>query len=271
VFVHGLTVIAERPDGKLEIAMPRVNGHAYRAGSWLAETPIERGTRVELQGVTGGTANIYNTGFLANVPRPFTVTQRRRHATVIVPKPIEILGFLRAGDVELHTTPPLRSPTLAEMLVLVYDYADANQVLLQGHYWQPSTTPDSISLHLISTSEVPEGAQHIADTEDALSEVFLHYPGMQYNVRPGPAWMDSKHPNFGNLAGRRESRGSVLEPNDNFAFSLAELENPAARARRLERLGRMHRQMRRIDCLWNRPDPICADEGACTSVTGIIP
>jgi hypothetical protein len=252
--------------------MPRVNGHTYKAGSWLAETPIERGSRIELQGVTGGTADIYQAPFLVHVPRPYTVTQRRRAATVIVPKPFRILGYLRATDpdyvVELQTASPLRFQSLAEALVLVYNYTDANQVLLDGHYWQPCTTPESISLHLDATSDVPEGAEHIADTEDALSEVFRRYPGAQYKTRQPPPWMDSKHPDFGELDGRHESRGSVLEANGEFAFSLAELENPAARARRLERLGRMHRQMRRIDCLWNRPDPICADSGACDSWTG---
>jgi hypothetical protein len=274
VLVHGLTVIGERTDGKLEIVMPRVRGHVYKAGSWLAETPIERGDTLELLGVTGGTASIYQTGFLGTIPRPHTITRRRRACTVIVPKPTRILGLLRATDlnfvVRLNTAPPILFRSLAEVLILVYTYTDAKRIILDGHRWQPCLTPSSISLHLISTSEVPEGKQHVADTEDALSEVFMNYPGCTYTRSNAPPWMDSKHPHFGATPGLSERGGYMIEANGDLAFALAELEDPPARAKRLERLGRMHREKRRVDCLWKRPDPLCADDTACESFVGFL-
>jgi hypothetical protein len=272
VFLHGLTVMFERTDGKLEIVMPRVPGHVYRAGSWLAETPVESGNTLELMGVNAGTTNIHTTGFLPTIPRPYTVTRRRRAATVIVPKPAEILGLLRTQyadyAVQLRTTPPTKFPVVAEVSILVYDYIDPNQILLDGHYWQPCLTPESISLHLISTSEVPESAQHVADTEDALREVFRNYPGIDYRRSNRPPWMDAKHPRFGATPSLSERGGYMVDANREVAFALAELEDLAARNSRLERLGRMHRERRRIGCLWRRPDPLCAQDTACETFTG---
>jgi hypothetical protein len=284
VFIQGLTVIAERKDGKLEIVMPLVRGHVYKAGSWLAESPVERGNTIELTGVKSGKASIHDpliqatspTGFLATIPRPYTITRRRRAATVVVPKPAEILGFLRATGpnttnpnfaVRLNSVPPVLYRSVADVLILVYRYKDANQILLDGHYWQPCLTPSAISLHLIATSEVPESAQHVADTEDALSEVFLNYPGCTYTRSNAPPWMDANHPRFGTAPGLAESDGYMMEGKD-VAFALAELEDPPARAKRLERLGRMHREKRRIDCLWRRPDPLCADDTVCLTYAG---
>jgi hypothetical protein len=270
VFVHGLTVASQGTDGKIEIAMPRVRGHVYKAGSWLAETSIESGNTIELIGVTGGTApagDLYSATFLPIFPKRYPITKRRRAATVIVPRPVEILGLLRTQysdyALRLNSIPVVNYPLVSDVLVLVYTYDHANQVLLDGHYWQPCLTPDAISLHLIATSEVPESAQHVADTEDALSEVFTDYPGCSYKRLNAPPWMDSQHPRFGLPSGFSDDGGYIIDSNRDFAFALAELESPQARARRLERLGRMHRERRRINCLWHRPDPLCADITAC--------
>lgn len=269
LFVHGLTVIVERKDKKLEIVLPRVQGHVFRAGSWLSETDIEPGNRIELLNVTEGSADIYKTGLLLDVPAPHNLTRRGRAATLVVPKPNEILCLLLAKEAGCLVGAAARQ-TLADVLVFVYQYNDENQVLLDGHYWQPSSTGDAISLHVISTSEVIEGEDHEIRTQRALRDVFKSFPGTQYfQVAPG-SWRDPQNAaRFGNLgAGRRVVDGRVVEPGNLFAFALAELEHPAPRLQRLNRLGRMHQEKRRIEGLWQRPDPLVSEMSSCGSMTG---
>jgi len=291
LFLHGLTVIAERkgtpgtPD-TFEIALPTVPGHVYKAGDWLAETTIENGNTLELGGVTPGTASIYNTGFLVDVPKLYPVTTNKRAATLFVDRPNEVLGLLLARKSGRLKATPANPATafqdLAEVLVLVYDFSDENQVLLKNHYWQPSATGGAISLHVIATSEVMEGKQHEDDTQQALQAVFqTPFPGIEYN--PGPpkplvaSWVDPKHSDFGDLNDRRGGANTrrqhhgeyVIEQNNLLAFARAELEHPASRAQRLNRLGRMYREKRRIEGLWHRPDPLDgADMSSCGSMSG---
>ncbi|HEV2444602.1 MAG TPA: hypothetical protein VGS58_01715 [Candidatus Sulfopaludibacter sp.] len=276
VFVHGLAVAVQKPGQPLEIALPRVKGHVYKAGNFLAETPIEPGATLTLQGVQAGNADIYKTGFLVNVPLPYRVTPNGRAATVMVPQPTEILGFRCAVDrtnyvARLKAPQPIDFHALADVMVLAYTYANENEVLLDKHYWQPCVTRGAMSLHIIATSEAPESKQHEMDTGQALQQVYENFPGLEYPP-PGALrapWMDVRNPNFGDLKGRFPRGGYIFENNGDFAFALAELEHPASRAQRLDRLGRMHRGNRRIESLWRRPDPLQDSMGGpCGSHSG---
>jgi hypothetical protein len=249
-----------------------VNGHVYKAGNWLAEMPIARDAQLTLTNVLGGTASVYRTGFMIDVP--FPVSQDGRFATINAPMPVRILGLTlevdKANHVARWNAPqpagvPSYYDSLAEVVVLVYGYADETQVLLNKHSWEPYSVHGGISLHVIATSEVLEGKQHEDDTDGALRTVFgPSYPGLTYTVTPprpqASPWRDPVSQNFGDKQGLQERGGRLYESNGDLAFALAELEHPAPRAQRLERLGRMHRQGRRIESVWRRPDPLT---GSC--------
>jgi hypothetical protein len=285
-------VIAER-NNQFEIALPAVRGHVYKAGSWLGETVIAPRAQLQLESVTPGTAGIYNKDFLIHVPPAYPLTAAERAATLIVPRPNEVLRLLRATDAGKLGGSAGPRQTLAEVVVLVYDFADEAALYLDRHYWQPAANGGAVSLHVIATSEVAEGAQHEQDTQAVLRRVFgstvpgTVFPGIDYKKynqgfpRPLTAsWMDPTHPNFGDLndppvpagaaaLGRHAQGMHVVESNGDFAFALAELEHPASRAQRLLRLGRMHQQKRRIEGLWHRPDPLDGgDMSSCGPMSG---
>jgi hypothetical protein len=277
VFLHGLTVVCDR-GSQIEIVMPRVRGHVYKAGSWLLERPIESGATLQLLNVPAGHQSTRGTGFLIEVPPQYKVTRRGRAATILVPKPDEVLGILRATDTvnhaaTLNTPNPAHFDSLAEVLILVYQQANETQVALDGHYWEPYATQGGISLHFVATSEEMEGKQHYEDTERALREVFFNYPGITYNERAPvpvpPPWRDPAHPHFGDL-GNRTLRGSRVFENQtgNLAFELAELEHPSLRADRLERVGRSLREGLPIGDAWHRPDPTGGRLGPCGTMSG---
>jgi hypothetical protein len=174
-------------------------------------------------------------------------------------------------------------PQLATMQILVYDYDDENEVRLQGHYWEPGptshvdqtatpTTTSSMSLHIISTSEEPEGREHENETEDVLHEALRDYPGLEYKQpRPLPAtWVDP----LGYKAQLQTPRVSldvqgehIVElPSKKLAFAQAELEHPTLRLARLARLGRLKRGQLSIESLWRDPDPLGERTSNCVGI-----
>jgi len=57
VLFHGLFVFVDRPNG-IEVLIPDMGAdHVYRAGEWLGETTLARGS-YELSGVSGQGANL---------------------------------------------------------------------------------------------------------------------------------------------------------------------------------------------------------------------
>jgi hypothetical protein len=264
VFFHGLAV-AHSGATDFEIVLPQVPGHVQKAGSWLAETSIADKSVLHLRGVTGGNAN-FSPDNVIHLPNT-SLTSQKRAATLWLPKPQKILELLHAKvdppNPNDHVALASNGKTwsdLATIHVFIYEYPDDNQVFLEGHYWQPSPNGGAISLHIISTSEEPEGKEHENKTEDVLFQVLSGYPGIQYNHKWVPAsWIDpsnrGKYGDLGQLKAQGEHCVEIAAPNA-FAFSLAELEHPTLRMARLALLGRLHQSDRRIADVWGLPSPL---------------
>src|SRR5690348_9327546 len=144
VFLDGLQIVDQRGT-ELEVVMPDVPGHVQRAGSWLDETDIAPGKELRLRGVVPGT-KIFP---VDPDPAACTIhlqgtalTPRKRAATIWLPKARTILSLCHATvpqpDYVVETADG-RTPwrDVAAIHVLVYDYADENEVILDGHEWEP--------------------------------------------------------------------------------------------------------------------------------------
>jgi hypothetical protein len=288
VFLHGLTVLTEKA-GHFVIVLPDVPGHVHKAGNWLGETVIRHENLVRLRGVSSGGMSLSLTKSTIHLPGT-SLTSRKRAATFWLPRPKDLLELLvvthPAYVVKTKTrTAPQTFTQLATMQILVYDYADENEVRLDGHYWEPgptshteqqaaggSVTTSSTSLHIISTSEEPEGQEHENETEDVLHEVLRDYPGLEYqHPRPvPPTWIDP----LGYKAQLRTPRVSldvrgeyiVEMPSSRLAFAQAELEHPTLRLARLARLGRLKRAQLSIGSLWSEPDPLGERTSNCVGI-----
>jgi hypothetical protein len=288
VFLHGLTAVRQQGTD-LEIVLPRVPGHVQKAGRWLAESDIAQNGVLELSGVETGNAPFPWDGML--FLKGTTLTTRKRAATLRLPRPEKVFGLLYA----FPTLPPYppRQPlpasedyvvrtkaggtvfkNVASVHVLVYDYRDENEVRLDGHSWEPDSNDGAISLHVISTSEEPEGQAHEDETENVMQQILQGYPGLEFRKNPRPLaapWIDPHHPyyNAGTLRpqGDHMFETATAGARPAFAFALAELEHPAARRLRLGRLGTMIRSQRPIGGLWRSPD-VLGDRVSNCATTG---
>ncbi len=269
VFLHGLAVIRDNLKlNSVEVILPRVPGHTYKAGGWLSECPIER-PLLTLTGVHPSTSLASQLLLYAIDLSGFPLTRQGRAVTIRLPWPKLIMELLRVEQTKVVTNDGKQSfSRYATVQVLVYDYDDDNRVALEGHKWEPcavgSQNSSAISLHIFSTSERPEGAAHVLEMSRALGTVIRGFPGLTF-ARPGPpppplhfpaAQVLGQEAQYGDLARygyEAVTIGSVTsgletvlrrQSNQSFAFLGAELESLASRTERLGRLARKAQQAR---------------------------
>lgn len=277
LFMHGLFAVAPRGNS-VEVALPDVPGHVQRAGTFLAETNIARRSVLQLRGVDPGNASLPSNGIVDLSDT--TLTSRRRAVTLWLPQPQDVLYLRCAADPNYvvkrrDSKLTFNQNRIATVVVLIYQYPDENQVFLEGHYWEPRPSRGSISLHIISTSETLETQEHEDETQDVMAEVLRGYPGLDFKKSPRPLaspWIDPGDPAYG-LTSVGLSPGITCVPNrqhltydGQYAFLLAELEYPAARAIRLARLGEMIESQWTIATMWRVPDALSDQMSNCMTV-----
>lgn len=288
VILHGLTVVRPRAN-EIEVVLPRIPGHVYRTGNWHAETSIAPKSVLRLQGVTAGRAAFPWDGMIY-LPDA-VLTSRKRAATIWLPNPDHVLGLACATLTSLPFSPTTQPPTnlafvaktsddkykftkVATAHVLIYDnYASENDVLLEGHYWEPRPTGGAISLHIISTSEEPEGKAHEDATDNVMQHVLRNYPGLTFREPRALAapWMDPDYRDYGDLQGliqidQKHGNQFVRTGNIAYAFALEELEPFTSRVVRLGRLGGIIRSTRSIQSLWKDAAPLSDRTSNCPTM-----
>jgi hypothetical protein len=278
VFLHGLFVTLER-QYDIEVVLPRVAGHVYRAGNWLQETDLARGGRFVLRGITAASGSIKQADKMIHLPG-LTLTGGSRAATIWLPRPNRILPFCIARKPPLSAFLPNSQPTLpgdlvvqrddtqtgwpeiASVHVLEYQGVDANRVQLERHYWEPYVVDDAISLHVIATSLTPEGKAHVQDTEAVLRKVISGYPGLRFeNFSFHDDWRTTPVTPLTAHAAPPEDAVTTLQ--GRFALSRAELEDIPPRAVRIGRLGRIKQDGRSPGILWHETQPLFTEESNC--------
>jgi hypothetical protein len=282
VFLQGLFVTLERTYD-IEVVLPRVPGHVYRAGSWLNETDLASGGQFVLRGVTASTGSIRQADKMIHLPG-LTFTGRGRAATIWLPRPNRILPFCIATKPPASAFLPNSQPLLpanlvarrrdtgagwsevASVQVLEYQGVDENRVQLEGHLWEPYAIGDAISLHLLATSLKPEGKAHLADTDAAMLKVVAGYPGLDFELFCfHDDWRTTVlNPPLALHPGLPED--AVVTPQGQFAFSRAQLEDIPSRTVRIGRLGRIKQDGRPPGSLWHETQPLYTEESNCGSI-----
>lgn len=293
VFFHGLFIFSEsgpfaRPDFPLQVVLPKVPGHMYRAGTWLAEDDINTGLfpshPLQLQGVQdGGLSFFTDSRFIVDL-RPAALNPTGTAAALfLLPQPRSTLKLLHAVNhtpFVAQTASGATFKNIAMAQVLVYDFADENAVFLDGHFWEPCATGGAISLHIISTSLEPETAEHEQDTNTALSQVLSinsgltpFNPGLTFFNNPRSLvapWVDPVHPDYGDFGAALQLNSNdedyFVDLQNNYAFAKAELEHPTLRFARMKRLGRLFQRKEEIGGLWTDSEPIGDRASNCATV-----
>ena len=272
LFLHGLAV-GHEPGNRVEVVLPAVPGHTYKAGSWLMETDIAPNSTLTLNGVTHGAKRVSDCNHILQLTG-CALTKRARAATLSLPRPKEILELLKTRENVTITNPDLGAAfkgagpprAVASILVLIYDYNDENHLFLDNHDWEPCSTGGATSLHIISTSLGPEGKDHEVDTQNVLHHVVENFPGLTFGkpaLRRAPNWNEINDAEYGDLPGLMPFGEYIVTAAGAFAFSQAELEKIPTRTVRIGRLGRMKQQGRPIGTLWQEPDPLYTDPCDC--------
>jgi len=161
---------------RIDVLIPNLPHHVYRAGSWLAETQLRAG-RYELEGVEGQQLSGHNrfspdknllvkfNGQLPEKPLPY--------ATLELPRPKKITTLRTVvADRKYFSHPELLavdSPEqhLSSLQVFTYDISDEKRLQLKaergdGHYWEPAFIGDHINLHIFASEDYyhrPSNAQ----------------------------------------------------------------------------------------------------------------
>jgi hypothetical protein len=281
VFLHGLYV-TKQTNSMIQVVMPLVKGHVYRAGSWLLESDIPHGRTLNLSGVTAGSSDIKNQQKIIHLPG-LRVTGRSQAATVWLPAPDNILQFCdyrRPPDSAFapNLVPKLKRPKvvqrndnstgwneIASVNVLEYTGVDMDRVQLEGHPWEPYVIDDAISLHFISTSLTQEGQVHLAETEAVLHRIIDPYPGLTFELFTfNDDWRTTPVGPLVDWAGAPEQAvATSATPPGRFAFSRAELEDIPSRTARINRLGRIKQDGRPPALLWHETQALAAEPSNC--------
>jgi len=263
VLLHGaFTFIHDKDKKQIHALIPKLQEHAYRAGSWLAETELRgRGASYELDGVHPGGAHDFDpqknllvkfNGRLSTTHLPY--------ATLKLPYPRKITS-LRVAEVPTKYFSDKRllevagdMQHVATLQVLTYDIDNENKLTLKAdtgedHYWVPAFTEDHIRLHIHSSEDYyhkPSNAQ-----EDFNQCIALLGVELKLETRYLPA---SEIPNT----------KAVLPP----GVTPKETEDLAVRTRRMARLGRLVVQDGDANLAWCETDALDGNPQACGGVVG---
>jgi hypothetical protein len=260
VLLHGaFAFVQDKKTKHIVAAIPKLKEHAYRAGSWLAETELRSGS-YELKGVTASNVLKFERkkNLLVNFEARQLSTKPVPYATLRFPYPKQITS-LREVDTRreffTHNEDLVENPQhMATLQVLTYDIDDENRLALKadigdGHYWEPAFIGDHINLHIFSSEEhyyKPSNAQ-----EDFNQCVALLGAKLRLQTRFLPA-------------------SQILEEDVPPGVAPQETEDLALRTLRLARLGRLVVQNGDTNLAWKGIDALDGDPQACAGLGGCL-
>lgn len=267
VVFHGLCVFIAKP-GKnenpgVDILLPEVPGHVYRAGTWLGETSIDPGAELTLGGVIPGQAIFERRKNLMLLPKkgePKENTKRssvKPYATIHVPRPRCIcslrpvtltLGEDLDGDfshVDVKVFSENGKVTQSTVQVLQYTVESEDQVALAGkpsdHRWIPAFHNGVATLHVFAEPETTQPVDHSITEFGAGSALF---EGLQ-------------------LVRKKASILPDIGPIPCTGVARDELEELVPRTSRMALLGRFHTNGEDTNLSWDDADPFGGNLTAC--------
>lgn len=274
VILHGLVMFFQRQN-EITAYLPNMGPeHAYRAGTWLAETAIDEHADITLRVPKNGhTGDIFRFDpnpdknvFLKGV-RPCTCgcEDHTIYATFHLPYPDEEIRSLAPLKIPMDALEgqdkegledavgdakgEVKEVSSASVQVLTYHFATDRDLCLDNHPWEPLVVRENgtnyVNLHIFAEPELSVNEDHVVHAFQAATAIFAGVDlRLKKPLKPGP--MDIPDPQ---IAG-------ILK---------LELEDLVHRRRRLDVLGRAIRESRDLNSIWNDPVPfVDGDPNTCT-------
>jgi hypothetical protein len=230
VIFHGSFAFFQT-DQNITVLIPDLGtAHSYRAGGWLVETPIEKGSQHVLTNVTGGTDGLKN--FLISGAKPPTASNNL-FATLVFPRPKRFHALFQVV-VPLRGI-PLVSTDVIIPYIHVFEYTYATGPLL-GTQWAPSSAelaswPQPLTLHIVSEEESRQSEEHPVDAfgitcsllgmklDFRVDEIHIKLASIQDPVPPGMeercfefAPLYIRRDNLLKIAQGKEETGQLIDP-----------------------------------------------------------
>jgi hypothetical protein len=262
VILHGaFALVYDRGAQKIDVWIPPVKHHVFRAGNWLGETELSRrDAEYELKGATPGHDEFNSRLNLFVKPQnPTKASSARTKLSFPIPEHITSLRVAEVPRDKFKNQAGLdvRNPAdpnehIATLQVFSYHVDDENKLLLQtkdgdGHYWEPvvTTGPDKrefINLHVFSAEDHFTKLSNSEEDFNRCTELLGSQLLLDTRLVP------SGIPDRGHLP------AGVTEP---------ETEGLAERTLRMARLGRLVTQNGDANLAWYGNDALDGNPQAC--------
>ena len=265
VLLHGaFTFVQDKKMKRMVAAITKLKGHAYRAGSWLAETELRGGASYELKGVNPNSVlrfkkdqNLlvkFQSELLSTKPVPYATLRFPYAKKITSLRVAEIKRKFFSHSEDLVEPKPLQS--VATLQVLTYDIENENKLELRadsggGHYWEPAFTRNYVNLHIFSSEDSYHKPSNTG--EDLNQCAALLGVKLLLNTRflPASVIRDDPHALPDGVADE-------------------ETETLAVRTLRMARLGRLVVQGGDANLAWRGNDALDGDPEACGPIFGCL-
>jgi len=278
VIFHGTFVFILTKENKIEVLIPKVPGHVYRAGNWLAEIELigsgngKRGIAVyKLEGATKGQKTKFlseddNLILKATKLKQGNNLKRLLHAKLIMDMPREITTPCRVirepgkpGEFIVNRNDAKYKDSVGTMQVFTYDFVNEANLYLKsvpsgpGHYWEAAPIVSAngkvltVNLHVQAEHDRSLDLSHRTIAFQKCLNLFQNH-----NIAAPP------------LGGQIKFNGQKLE-----GILDEEFEDLAPRMQRISQLGRMQKEKRDLNLLWFDSEalgtqlPACEGPGGC--------
>ncbi|MBI4907413.1 MAG: hypothetical protein HY820_27555 [Acidobacteria bacterium] len=278
IIFHGTFVftraenVPENTEKGIEVLIPKVKGHVYRIGNWLAETDLLGGRdwepglvyRLNRDAVTEGSAFLKPEHNLILEKKELKKAQDlnpRLIAKLVVPYPKTVSTPRRTDVGKQHLTggdkPSKFDGRIGTLQVFSYDFTDDAELRLDyvgdvGPVWEPAFAGDPlvVNLHVIAAHEhAPLSARTERCQDTVLQKCFELFQNLDLKVGGVP------DPNNSEFALEPLPEGVVRE----------ECEDLEPRTRRLAQAGRMKRDNRDLNQMWFESEALDVDADLCGS------
>jgi hypothetical protein len=187
VICHGALALLQTSTNLIIMIPDLGSTHTYRAGTWLAETSIEKGSMYMLENVTGGQGSLVNANISAAPPAPPALPP---FATFLLPLPQAVYSpFKITIPNSLFTATPINSSpdgslTVEYVTVLEYTYTVLPSL---GGIWPVAgdnstiLTDNPLTLHIYAEDEIELDDAHSVSAFNLTAQML----GLKYRL-PDP-------------------------------------------------------------------------------------
>ena len=214
VVFHGLVSYVIWPD-HIEVLIPQVDEHVYKAGSWGKELRLKESSVYRLTGVYGATVSpkidTSNNLVLLKISN-IDHSPSKLFCSFILPLPLEFRALRRAranGPIVAGRSLAANAPTSVPLVqTLVYQIEDVAKLSLgSGFFWRPEvTTMGTVNLHIWAEPEVDvTTAASTGHSAQAFSRLMALFPDVDLHLEFSAAAPADKVTDVRGLNGWEES------------------------------------------------------------------